>query len=304
MKKLHLVLMTAASLLFVNCMNHDDDMNVNIPLDKNAVSENAKELFGEIDPSQDWSSITQGSIIVTADADLKDIEKVQILTESPFSNSNAFVLNEANVSKGQKVKLVYDAPNVYDTLFAACISKDKTYYVKVFSVNDSEISFTEPAASRMTRGDGTTQNKFPDASAIVLGQPKKSFNALRAEASKENNGYFTAYEKDNYSGNNWKYTEWNNDSWLNDYLWAPVDAATSNGWTIKDGNIYRNNPNPEDLTTIQWLVRYYLPKKDTNGTKLNNWKSIIEGTNYFKEYKTDWHKQHTIRTTPSNMKIC
>ena len=67
MKKLHLVLMTAASLLFVNCMNHDDDMNVNIPLDKNAVSENAKELFGEIDPSQDWSSITQGSIIVTAD---------------------------------------------------------------------------------------------------------------------------------------------------------------------------------------------------------------------------------------------
>ena len=199
MKKLHLVLMTAASLLFVNCMNHDDDMNVNIPLDKNAVSENAKELFGEIDPSQDWSSITQGSIIVTADADLKDIEKVQILTESPFSNSNAFVLNEANVSKGQKVKLVYDAPNVYDTLFAACISKDNTYYVKVFSVNDSEVSFTEPAASRMNRA-GEATNGFPAASAIILGQPKKSFNALRAEASKENNGYFTAYEKDNYSG--------------------------------------------------------------------------------------------------------
>ena len=296
MKKLQITLMTAASLLFVNCMNHDDATNVNIPLDKNAVSENAKELFGEIDPSQNWSSITQGSIIVTADADLNDIEKVQILTESPFSNSNAFVLNEANVNKGQRVKLVYDAPNVYDTLFAACVSKDNTYYVKVFTVNDSEISFTEPAASRMTRGDGTTQNKFPDASAIVLGQPKKSFNALRAEASKENNGYFTAYEKDNYSGNKWKYTEWNNDSWLNDYLWAPVDAATSNDWTIKDGNIYRKNPNPEDLTTIQWLVRYYLPKKDTNGTKLNNWKSIIEGTNYFKEYKNHFISDGTPLT--------
>lgn len=285
MKKLHLVLMTAASLLFVNCMNHDDDMNVNIPLDKNAVSENAKELFGEIDPSQDWSSITQGSIIVTADADLKDIEKVQILTESPFSNSNAFVLNEANVSKGQKVKLVYDAPNVYDTLFAACISKDKTYYVKVFSVNDSEVSFTEPANARMNRASEAT-NGFPAASAIILGQPKKSVNALRAEASKEK-GYFAANEKDNGTGNYWKYTEWNNDSWLNDYLWAPVDvAAGSNGWTIKDGNIYRTNPNQkEDLTTIQWLVRYYLPKKDDNGGKNNNWKSIVEGTNYFKEYK-------------------
>lgn len=296
MKKLQITLMTAASLLFVNCMNHDDATNVNIPLDKNAVSENAKELFGEIDPSQNWSSITQGSIIVTADADLNDIEKVQILTESPFSNSNAFVLNETNVNKGQKVKLVYDAPSVYDTLFAACVSKDNTYYVKVFTVNDSEISFTEPAASRMTRADGTTQNKFPDASAIVLGQPKKSFNALRAEASKENNGYFTAYEKDNYSGNKWKYTEWNNDSWLNDYLWAPVDAATSNGWTIKDGNIYRKNPNPEDLTTIQWLVRYYLPKKDTNNNKLNNWKSIIEGTNYFKEYKNHFVSDGTPLT--------
>ena len=38
MKKLHLVLMTAASLLFVNCMNHDDEMNVNIPLEQNAFS--------------------------------------------------------------------------------------------------------------------------------------------------------------------------------------------------------------------------------------------------------------------------
>ena len=283
MKKLHLVLMTAASLLFVNCMNHDDDMNVNIPLDKNAVSENAKELFGDIDPSQNWSSITKGSIIITADADLKDIEKVQILTESPFCNSNAFVLNEANVSKGQKVKLVYDAPNVYDTLFAACISKDNTYYVKVFSVNDSEVSFTEPAASRMNRA-GEATNGFPTASAIVLGQPKKSVNALRAEASKEK-GYFLANEKNDGKGKFWKYTEWNDGSWLNDYLWAPVDvAAESNGWTIKDGNIYRTNPNQEDITTIKWLVSSYLPKQ-TGNTKNNNWKSIVEGTNYFKEYK-------------------
>jgi hypothetical protein len=55
----------------------------------------------------------------------------------------------------------------------------------------------------MNRASEAT-NGFPAASAIVLGQPKKSFNALRAEASKENNGYFTAYEKDNYSGKKWK----------------------------------------------------------------------------------------------------
>lgn len=282
MKRLSFILMAAASLLFVNCVNHDDDLDVNIPLDKDAISANAKNLFDEIDSDQNWSSITKGSVVVTADADLDDIVKVQILTESPFGNKNAAVLNEATVNKGQKVKLVYDAPNVYDTLFAACVSKDNSYYVKVFSVKDSEVSFTDAAASRLNRAGEVTANQFPDASAIVLGQPKKSFNALRAEATQQN-GYFIASEKNDGSGNKWKYDQWN-DSWLNDYLWAPVDAADNNGWTIKDGNIYRENPNKEDLTTIQWLVRYYLPKQ-TNGTKNNNWKSIVEGTNYFKEYK-------------------
>lgn len=292
MKKLHLVLMTAASLLFVNCMNHDDDMNVNIPLDKNAVSENAKELFGEIDPSQDWSSITQGSIIVTADADLKDIEKVQILTESPFSNSNAFVLNEANVSKGQKVKLVYDAPNVYDTLFAACISKDKTYYVKVFSVNDSEVSFTEPAASRMNRAG----EQYPDLSAIVLGAPEKSINALRAEASAADpeKPYVIIYDKgDKENGGSNRINEsWADGSWANDLLWSVKDGS-SNGWTIANGEIKKTVTEQTDLNTLKWIVNYYLPKTGAEYTsstgKSNNWKSIVEGTNYFKQYKNHFY---------------
>lgn len=287
--------MTAASLLFVNCMNHDDDMNVNIPLDKNAVSENAKELFGEIDPSQDWSSITQGSIIVTADADLKDIEKVQILTESPFSNSNAFVLNEANVSKGQKVKLVYDAPNVYDTLFAACISKDKTYYVKVFSVNDSEVSFTEPAASRMNRAG--EQNQYPNLSDIVLGAPEKSINALRAEASAADTEkpYVIIYDKgDKENGGSNRINEsWADGSWANDQLWAATDGS-SNGWTIANGEIKKTVSEKTDLNTLKWIVNYYLPKTGAEyttgtGNKSNNWKSIVEGTNYFKQYKNHFY---------------
>ena len=295
MRKLHLVLMTAASLLFVNCMNHDDDMNVNIPLDKNAISENAKELFGEIDPSQDWSSITQGSIIITADADLKDIEKVQILTESPFSNSNAFVLNEANVSKGQKVKLVYDAPNVYDTLFAACVSKDNTYYVKVFSVNDSEVSFTEPAASRMNRAG--EQNQYPNLSDIVLGAPEKSINALRAEASAADpeKPYVIIYDKgDKENGGSNRINEsWADGSWTNEQLWAATDGS-SNGWTIANGEIKKTVSEKTDLNTLKWIVNYYLPKTGAEyttggGKKSNNWKSIVEGTNYFKQYKNHFY---------------
>lgn len=294
MKKLQFTLMAAASLLFINCMNHDDATNVNIPLDKNAISENAKELFGEIDPDQNWSSITQGSIIITADADLKDIEKVQILTESPFSNSNAFVLNEANVNKGQRVKLVYDAPNVYDTLFAACISKDNTYYVKVFSVNDSEVSFTEPAASRMNRA--SEQNQYPNLSDIVLDAPQKSINALRAEASVADpeKPYVIIYDKgDKENGGSNRINEsWADGSWANDLLWEVKDGS-SNGWTIANGCISKSISEKVDLNTLRWVVNYYLPKTGaeytTNGGKSNNWKSIVEGTNYFKQYKNHFY---------------
>ena len=72
---------------------------------------------------------------------------------------------------------------------------------------DSSVYAKPKTTSGQSRPDGRkleATNGFPAASAIILGQPKKSFNALRAEASKEK-GYFTAYEKDNYSGNNWKY---------------------------------------------------------------------------------------------------
>lgn len=289
MKKLQLILMTAASVLLVNCTSHDEVSDVNIPLDKDAISANAKELFGDIDPNQNWSSITQGSVIVTADADLKDIEKVQILTESPFGNKNAAVLNEATVSKGQKVKLVYDAPSIYDTLFAACVSKDKTYYVKVFTVNDSEVSFSEPANSRMTRAG----EQYPLLKDIVLDAPQKSINALRAEASAADHEkpYVIIYDKgDKENGGSNRINEsWADGSWANELMWAAKDA-TSNGWTIANGNITKTITEKTDLNTMKWIVNHYLPKTGAEyttgtGNKSNNWKSIIEGTNYFKQHK-------------------
>ena len=45
-----------------------------------------KTLGVAIDPEQTWCDIVNGSITIKADADLEDIVKVQILTESPFGN--------------------------------------------------------------------------------------------------------------------------------------------------------------------------------------------------------------------------
>ena len=120
------ILLVLGTLAFASC-GHDFVYN-----DGALVDANAERIFGIIDPNHDWNSIASGSITVTADADMSDIVKVQILTESPFGNDEARVLNEVKVNKGDRVTLLYDAPNYYDELIAACVDSKGEYYVKVF----------------------------------------------------------------------------------------------------------------------------------------------------------------------------
>ena len=98
------------------CMKHDIH-----EIQEAAIKDNAKKVFGDIDASQDWNSISSHAVTVTANANLRDVVKVQILTESPYLNPHATVLNEVEVTKGQTVALRYDAPNVYSRLIAACV---------------------------------------------------------------------------------------------------------------------------------------------------------------------------------------
>lgn len=283
-----------AGLVLISCSDHSNDAvsDYNIPLDKNAIETKAKEIFGEIDNQQTWSSINRGSVTITANADLEDIVKVQILTESPFGNANAMVLNEAEVVYGQTVTLYYDAPNVYDVLYAACVSKDGKYFVTPFELKeDANIDFGGAAASRTTRGEEEVAETYPELSSIVLGESTKSFNARRAEAAlADDNGYVMVNDNaGNENSGAWiNYDVWKDGSWKDDYLWAPVDASLGD-WTIKNGAIYKTINEKVDMTTMQWLVRFYLPKTGgeitSTGNKSNNWKSIVEGTNYFKEHK-------------------
>ena len=284
MKKFILPALTIAISL-CSCMSHDD-ANYD-GQDNAAIIENAEKIFGTIDANQDWSSINKGSVSIIADADLNDIAKIQILTESPFGNPNAKVLNEAETRKGESVEMVFDAPKACEVLFAACVDSKGNYFVKAFNVGDKEVSFSEPANARMTRGGET----FPDLSAIVLSAPQNSFNALRAAASVADpeKPYVVITDQSGRKGSKRAYTDWANGSWANDQLWAVKDA-TFNGWTIANGEIKTTVSEKVDLTTLKWVVNYYLPKTGAEyttgtGNKSNNWKSIVEGTNYFKQYK-------------------
>ena len=145
---------------------------------KEDIQANVASIFGNIDPEQDWNLVNEGSITILADAPLSDIAKVQLLTESPFLNSDAKVLNEATAKSGEEVVLTYDAPNAYQQLFAACVSSSGEYYVQVFTPGTEKVNFSMANRAR-TRAEAY---EVPTFTTIKLNKPKPSFNAQRVAA--------------------------------------------------------------------------------------------------------------------------
>lgn len=273
MKKL-LSLLAVTSLTLTSCIDHETNLYKGD--DSKAIKQNAENVLGQI-VRQDWSSINQGSVKIIANAPLNNIVKVQILTESPFGNPNARVLNEAEIVNGRYVTLKYDAPNVYDRLIAACVNDKGVYYVQSFGLQDAEVDFGEVAESRRARAAEYT---YPAASSIVLGEPVKSFNALRAEATLNSETHQIMV---NDGTNDFYYMNLYDASWANDRLWSP-QAKTDGDWKITENGIYKEIKETVDMTTVKAICDAYLQKMGglhpTNG-RSNNWELIAEGNDHF-----------------------
>lgn len=254
-------------LTFTSCGHNFDTISYD-----EVARENAENIFGLIDPKQDWNMISSGSITITADAPLEDIVKVQILTESPFLNEDSRMLNQMDVKKGSQVTLNYDAPNTYKELVAACVSSTGQYYIQVFNVGDQNVSFDAAAKARTRGEDGSTTIDLPNPEYIKLAAPAKSWNAKRAEAGKFGN-----------------YDQWQDGSWKNDRLWKPVDGSAGS-WTISNGSIYRPaQPLTEtEKKNIANICNSALYKKEQSNQKdysvngKNNNLRLIKKSPYFK----------------------
>lgn len=276
MKKTCLFLLSAVCVF--SCSNHDS--NFEAENNEQLIKENAIKVFGDIDPNHDWNMVKSGTVSITADADLNDIVKVQILTESPFCNDDAAILNQATVQKGQTVSLVYDAPTACEQLFAACVSSKGEYFIKVFKPGESAVNFGTQAAARTNRAGGET---YPSASSIVLGAPTKSYNALRAEASNA-----AADHKiqviDQVSGGVYRnYDVWYHSSWENERMWS-VSSLSDEDWTFENGTISKPVSDNVDITTVKEIVNGFLRKTGaihTTNNKSNNWETIVTSTPYF-----------------------
>ena len=226
------------------------------------IQENAENIFGLIDPNQDWRTTTSGTVTVTANADLSDIAKVQILTESPFFNDQAKILAEAEVTAGQTVTLSYDAPRSNTRLIAACVDSNGKYFIKGFNIGDEEVNYqsSTPAA---TRGASFTRasTELPDLSAIGLdfNNTTKSYNAQRTLKS---------------TGS------WANSNWENDLLWQPSGTISSNGWKISNSTIYKdaNALSEDEAATLQDIFNASLLRYEKNNKPRNNLQFINESS--------------------------
>lgn len=228
--------------------------------------ENAEKVLGiTIDPNQDWNSSITGTITVVADANLYDIAKVQILTESPFMNPDSRVVAEANVQKGETVTLDYDAPNVYNRLIAACVDSKGHYYIQGFNIGQEKVSFKSGATTRAASARRASSDIDLSTIELKFNNSFLSYNALRALSD------------DN------KYSNWKGKNWEKDRLWW-VAGSVSNGWTLSNSTIYRDATpfSDEDTITLNNIFDASLGRYDNNNPKNNL--QLINETSVVKLY--------------------
>lgn len=181
MKKI--VLFTAVSVLaFAGCTSVPDydEQNASYPtLTKEQINQNLQEIFGTtFNPNQDWSSTTNHTITIKANAPLNDIEKVLILSEPPVGNEYSRALNEIEVTNGQTVLLNYDAPADYSRLYAACINREGICYIKGFNVGQNTVDFSSTTRTNTRAGSF----ELPKATDLKIdNRSTDSFNKLRAD---------------------------------------------------------------------------------------------------------------------------
>ena len=215
--------------------------------DTNDIKENAEQIFGLIDPNQDWRTTTSGTVSITADANLANISKVQILTGSPFFNKNAKILAETEATAGQTVTLSYDAPRTTTQVVAACTDNNGKYYIQAFNIGDKTVSFKSSAAATRAAAITRAGAELPEISLDF----KSSFQSYNAERAKSTNN---------------AYSSWKGSNWENDRLWQLTSSGNPDGWTVSNNTIYRNAPalSAEEEANLEIIFEDALGRYENN----------------------------------------
>ena len=226
------VLAVISTVLLASCIKGADYMEPeSTPTNKstqNKINVNVAKVFGTtFSANQDWSSTKKYTVSVTADAPMADIAKVQILTEAPYFNEDARVLNEASAKNGQTVSITFDCPSEYTELVAACVDSKGVYYVAGFKAGESSVNFTKTARAS-TRAEYTLP-EFPSKDGLTMKYNNSilSYNAIRAQ-------------KAGQDGEDSSIDPWKNSNWDNERLWMLSNAGGNSTWKVERQTIFRN----------------------------------------------------------------
>lgn len=244
-------------VLLSSCANGFENSEDLTKIIKKQIQANVVQVFGTtFSADQDWSSTTKHEISITADAPLADIAKVQILTEAPYFNENAFVLNEAEASQGSTVTLTYDCPAAYTELVAACVSSEGVYYIAPFHAGDQRVSFS--TVTRATRAAAESMD-LPDPSGLKLPYSNsfRSYNAVRAQ-------------KAGLSGENDNILPWKDSQWENEHLWMLDNAGGNSTWSVAKSTVFRSaSITPAEVNGLETIFQALGGKKANEGRKVN-----------------------------------
>ena len=191
------------------------------------INANVAKVFGTtFSPNQDWSSTTKYTVTITADAPMSDIAKVQILTEAPYFNEDARVLNEATTSKGQTVTLTYDCPAEYTELVAACVDSKGVYYIAGFKAGDAKVTFQTAAKTRTRAAYDLPALPAPAGLKMKYKNSYLTYNAMRAQ-------------KAGQEGEDTIINPWKDSHWDNERIWMLSNEGGNGTWKVEKSAIYR-----------------------------------------------------------------
>ena len=104
-----------------------------------------------IDQTHNWELSTRRSIVIKANANMENMEKVMVLSKDPLTSTDAQIMAEtAATTEGGLHTLLFAAPSAQTTFYAAVKTTDKQYAVVPFTTSNSQVSFEDKTTGTLT----------------------------------------------------------------------------------------------------------------------------------------------------------
>ena len=106
-----------------------------------------------IDQTHNWELSTRRSIVIKANANMENMEKVMVLSKDPLTSTDAQIMAEtAATTESGLHTLLFAAPSAQTTFYAAVKTTDKQYAVVPFTTSTREVSFESKTVGTL-KGD-------------------------------------------------------------------------------------------------------------------------------------------------------